>query len=159
MALSLQGFAQKGMQGVGVNVAGNVHKGFGLGASIKYQYNLSDYIRLEPSFSYYAIIAEKDAFNMTGFANLHLFFSSPNALRPYFFAGAGFVSFKDFHHYYVDNYYYGKKSDDDSGLGLDIGLGLDFRMTHTISLQVEAGAMYGAEKIGGRFNIGLCYNF
>ena len=50
-------FAQKGMQGVGVNAAMNAHVGSGastsLGPSVKYQYNISNFIRIEPSFSYY----------------------------------------------------------------------------------------------------------
>ena len=154
-AFSMQGVAQKGMQGFGANLAGNVCEGLAYGGGLKYQYNLSDYIRLEPSFSYYA--AEDDSFNMLGFVNMHLFFSSPKAFRPYFFAGPGYMSY--YETYYEKGYEESYTEDD---FGFDGGFGLDYRVSHNLSLQVEAGAVIGVgddDHFGAKFNIGCCYNF
>ena len=147
LACSVQSYAQKGMQGVGVNFATNVVDAFAPGVGVKYQYNISNYVRLEPSFSLYGL--EDDGFSMAGMLNVHLFFSSPRSLRPYFFAGAGYVNFR----------YNG--GEDRGGVGADAGLGLDWRLSHKISLQLEAGVLAGSEdvQIGGKFNLGVCYNF
>ena len=155
LAFSMQGFAQKGMQGIGVNLAGNVCDGFAFGGGLKYQYNLSNYVRLEPSFSYYS--ADDDSFDMAAFVNMHIFFSSPKAFRPYFFAGPGYVSFFENHGYYG---YEDKYSEGD--LGVNAGLGLDFRVSHNFSLQLEAGAIMRVSNVdyfGAKFNLGFCYNF
>ena len=150
-------FAQKGMQGFGVNLAGNVCEGFAFGGSLKYQYNVSNYFRLEPSFSYYA--ADDDSFDMAAFVNMHIFFSSPKAFRPYFFAGPGYVSFFEDHGSYGFGY---EDKDSEADFGVNGGLGLDFRVSHNFSLQLEAGAIIGVsddESFGAKFNLGFCYNF
>ena len=160
MALGLQGFAQKGMQGVGVNLAANFkvgdHKGIGIGGGIKYQYNITDNIRVEPSFSYYSV--SDDAFDMLGFVNMHLFFLSPSAFRPFIFAGPGFLSYSDERYDYVLGSY--RKTEKD--FGFDGGLGLDYRVTHNLSLQMEVGGLIGLgddDHYGLKLNIGFCYNF
>lgn len=155
LACSVQSYAQKGMQGVGVNFATNVVDAFAPGGGVKYQYNISNYVRLEPSFSLYGL-AEDDGFSMAGMLNVHLFFSSPRSLRPYFFAGAGYVNFA-----FYSNDYWGDYKEDKGGVGADAGLGLDWRLSHKISLQLEAGVLAGSEdaQIGGKFNLGVCYNF
>ena len=160
-AFSMQGVAQKGMQGFGVNLAANVslgdQDGAGFGGGLKYQYNITDYLRFEPSFCYYAV--SDNAFDMLGFANMHIFFSSPKAFRPYLFAGLGYIDFSD--SYY--SYYHDKKERETEGdFGFDVGLGLDYRMSHNFSLQVEAGAVIGVgddDHFGAKINIGFCYNF
>lgn len=156
---SLGTYAQKGMQGVGVNAAFNMSfddGGAGLGGSVKYQYNISDFFRIEPSFSYYGPL-DGDLFNMTALLNVHAFFMAPQAVRPYFFAGAGFVMFSDEHSYYIDNY-----REDTEDFGFNGGFGLDWRITHNWSFQVEAGLLMGVsddDEIGGRASIGITYNF
>lgn len=55
MCFSLVGYAQKGMQGIGVDgsfwvVGGDVFSG---GLKLKYQYNAHDFIRLEPSMTFF----------------------------------------------------------------------------------------------------------
>ena len=162
IVFSMQGFAQKGMQGIGVNFSTNfslVDGGMGFGGSVKYQYNVSDYIRLEPSFSFYGV--SEDAFNMTGLVNVHIFFSSPRFFRPYFFVGPGYVSFTDDHSYNYGSYYYEDK-ETDPDFGVNGGFGLDFRVSHNFSLQLEAGGIIGVsddDEICGKLSIGFCYNF
>lgn len=148
LAFSMQGFAQKGMQGFGLNLAGNVNEGIAFGGGVKYQYNLSNYVRLEPSFSYYSV--DRRGFDMAGLVNLDLFFLSPRSCRPYFFVGPGFISFKYYHF------------DGEGDFGVNTGLGLDFRVSHNFSLQLEVGGIIGVSDEnykGGKFNLGFCYNF
>lgn len=154
MAMAVGGVqAQKGMQGVGMNVAGNVGKGagIGIGAGLKYQYNINNYFRLEPSITYCYVEEENYAFNVMALLNVDCFFLSPRALRPYFFTGGGFVNYK-----YGYNY-----STYDAGVGLNAGLGLDWRITHDWSMQFEVGGceLLSDEDGAAKFNIGLTYNF
>lgn len=140
--------AQKGMQGVGLNLGPNVDADgdFGvIGGGLKYQYNLTDYLRLEPSFTYYLI--DYRGIDITGFINLDIFFLSPRAVRPYFFVGIGIM----------DDGYHGEVH-----FGPDAGLGLDWRITHNLSLQIEGGGMISVDDddcLAAKFNIGLTYNF
>ena len=161
-------WAQKGMMGVGINFAGNVgldDGGIGLGSALKFQYNISDYFRLEPSISGYALVDDGEAFDGAALLNVHAFFISPRSLRPYAFAGVGYLGYLKKH-----NYYYGSSYDEEDrkdGFGFDAGLGLDYRMSHHFSLQLEAGALMGTngiadegtDCIGLKFNLGVCYNF
>lgn len=142
--------AQKGMNGIGANFS--VNGGIGIGASIKYQYNVSDFFRLEPSFSYYSV--EDDAFEMTALMNAHVFFCSPRSIRPYFFTGIGYAKFQEEHKFEPTEY--------KTCFGINGGFGLDWRITHKFSVQIEAGALLGVgddNMIGVRGNIGFCYNF
>ena len=146
-------WAQKGMMGVGINLAGNVgldDGGIGLGSALKFQYNISDYFRLEPSISGYVLVDDGDGFSGAALLNVHAFFMSPRSLRPYAFAGAGYLGY-DYN-----------EEDREYGFGFDAGLGLDYRMSHHFSLQLEAGALMGTwdeDCIGLKFNLGVCYNF
>lgn len=163
-------WAQKGMMGVGINLAGNVgldDGGVGLGGNLKFQYNISDYFRLEPSLGGYALVDDGSAaaFDRAALLNVHAFFMSPRSLRPYAFAGVGYLGYLK-----KRTYYYGSSYDEEDrkdGLGFDAGLGLDYRVSHHFSLQLEAGALMGmngievegADCIGLKFNLGVCYNF
>ena len=135
--------AQKGMSGIGLNAA--LVNELGIGVGVKYQYNVTNYVRIEPSFSFY----NKDrlrntSLEMAGLLNTNIFFCSPRAFRPYIIAGIG----------------YWKESQ--NHMGLTPGLGIDYRVTHDFSIQVEGGALLGinAEKSNYvRLNLGACYNF
>ena len=177
--VSLQGNAQKGMQGIGGNVAMNVgfhDGGIGIGGTIKYQYYISNYFRLEPSFTYYAPLNKEDGtFNLAPMVNVHAFILSPGAVRPYVFLGAGYLGYKKTREYsdYYDiydssgnwvNYRVSthKEEKSDNGLGFDGGLGLDYRITHSISLQIEGGILLGIaddDANGVKASVGICYNF
>ncbi len=168
-------WAQKGMMGVGANVAMNVgtaNGGLGFGGGVKFQYNISDYFRIEPSFSYYG--GGKNTYNtrveMAGLVNVHAFFSSPRSLRPYAFAGVGYVGMKDqqeLGYFFPFNgiwIYAGSSSKTERGsaFGVDGGIGLDYRVSHHFSLQVEAGIMgafWEDTYLFIKANIGACYTF
>ena len=162
-------WAQKGMMGIGGNVAMNVgfdDGGIGIGGAVKFQYNISDYFRIEPSVTYHAPLESNDGtFDLTALANMHIFMLSPRSVRPYVFAGVGYLGYsKESDFYIYDNYgYYNyKTTKDDNGFGIDGGLGLDCRLSHSLSLQVEIGVLKGFADVdcfGAKANIGLCYNF
>lgn len=171
-------WAQKGMMGVGANVAMTAipitEGGLGIGGGVKFQYNISDYFRIEPSFTYYAS-ADKDkaTAEMAGLVNLHAFLSSPRTLRPYIFVGGGYVGINGIEKYYdiiysysvaYYPYYYieNVKKLKESRFGADAGIGLDYRVSHHFSLQAEAGIMGAFGKNTDliiKANIGACYTF
>ena len=140
-AFSMNGFAQRGMQGVGLDFP------FGTGCGnawyrigIKFQYNFSNYVRIEPSF-FYSPIKKEDAnepYMLFGpMLNLHLFFEPPMPIRPYFIVGTGLVWWeitKDM----TKRVY----NDEELFMTPDAGLGVDFRLSHRCSMQVEAVALY-----------------
>lgn len=160
LSVCMQNYAQKGMHGIGLNFATNVVDALAVGVTAKYQYNISNYIRLEPSFSYHSVQKGEDGFDMIGVLNGHLFFMPPRSFRPYVFAGVGFVNYVNYHYY--DNYSGNNYKKDEEGFGFDAGAGIDYRVSHKVSLQLEAGVVEGLgihDAIGGRFNLGFCYNF
>ncbi len=167
-------WAQKGMMGVGANVAMTAipitEGGLGIGGGVKFQYNISDYFRIEPSFTYYANVDEnKTTAEMAGLVNLHAFLSSPRTLRPYIFVGGGYVRINGIEKYYaIYNYNVGYDIIDnvkklkESRFGVDAGIGLDYRVSHHFSLQAEAGIMGAFGKNTDliiKANIGACYTF
>jgi len=176
-------WAQKGMMGVGANViAHNTFQeshGLGVGGAVKFQYYISDYFRIEPSIGYYARASKKftGTFNLNAMVNLHAFLMSPRSLRPYLFAGIGYLGYEgkesvtQMYTYWVDiygvyeaynDYYEAEEKYNRNGFGIDGGLGLDYRVSHNVSLQIEAGVIKGVkdeECFGLKANIGVCYNF
>lgn len=169
VAFSGNAEAQKGMMGVGINGGiGFDFAGYGVvpGVGVKFQYNITDIIRLEPSFSYYFLNANTPygGLNSAGLVNAHIFFMNPRRLRPYFLAGIGYSSVKERENYYY-NYLNYKYEETRGGFAFDAGLGLDCRLSHRISLQVEAVILkqtnYFHTFTGWilKPNIGVAFNF
>jgi len=171
-------WAQKGMMGIGGNLAmtwGFHDGGIGIGGTAKFQYYISDYFRIEPSVTYCAPLDKNHGtLDLAALANIHIFMLSPRSVRPYFFAGAGYLGYGEDATWteYIDTYdsqgnwdYYTRERSEhktDNGFGIDGGLGLDCRLSHTLSLQVEVGVLFGVaddDANGVKANIGLCYNF
>ncbi len=152
--------AQKGMQGVGVNLGVTFFQNGSPGLGVKYQYNVSNYFRIEPSFSWYFVDdgysnGEDENCYMSALLNANIFFSSPRTIRPYCFVGLGALGMElwKWKHDVKDN-------DSVIEFGLDAGLGIDWRITHQISLQVEAGMLSAIDNSPGfKANLGLSYNF
>lgn len=157
--------AQKGMMGVGVNggIGLELESGDAVrpGVGVKFQYNITNFIRLEPSFSYY--FGNDEGLDYAGLVNAHIFFMNPRRVRPYFLAGIGYSSTRRWAHYY-SMYSYGTR-ESSGGFAFDAGLGLDWRLSHRISLQIEAGALKqtgfeGFERgLSMKANIGVAFNF
>ena len=178
--------AQKGMSGFGVNIPLSIGQGttaFGIGA--KYYINISDYVRLEPSGEFLAIHSggnsdEYDYPMFKGFLNGHLFLMSPRPSRPYIIAGLGYVhynqnireengiAFQDPRTGTITGgstfiEYYDRPDD---CFNYNIGLGYDFRLTHSFSMQLEATGLSCITDRFGRHSgnwtflarVGLTYN-
>ena len=168
MALSVEGFAQKGMNSVGVEIPVTVGlKNVWAGVGIKYQYNISDFIRVEPSFSYFPMHSSNSYeginwhYGLTRYTpeldwkimgNLHFFVQRPKPVRPFLIIGGGFS--KGPYNSWVVN----------SGIGLDIRIAYHWSMqlNTTAVVPLRLLALPGESgKIHKFFNggIGLSYNF
>lgn len=115
---------------------------FGLGA--KFQWNVIDNLRLEPSFNYFF---EKDMVNMWDLsANAHYQFSLSDSFVAYPLAGISVMGVS------VDvpkfdlgyGYSVGGGSASDTEIGFNIGGGVDYNVTKNIAINLEA-----KYKIGG----------
>ena len=153
---SASALAQKGMNGIGVNVPLSIGQGTtALGIGVKYYYNISDYVRLEPSAEFLPIHSGGNKVYdfplFKGFLNAHLFLMSPRPSRPYIMAGLGYVIYDQnveveiaaYNPYTGEtgrtSYYYEGYKDD--SFCYNIGVGYDFRLSHSFSMQVEATGM------------------
>ena len=176
LSLCTYGYAQKGLQSVGMNVSYNDdfshNKGLGLG--VKYHYYLSNYIRVSPTIKWVSMKevfedetyqGENDYTGMPYYNSLygklkttgldvsidfHWFFIPPhNRLRPYLITGvsSGFLKAKATMDSYSWGYINSKgdyeviESNDSesckSKFALNYGIGLNWEVTPTISLQFE----------------------
>lgn len=169
--ISVNTFAQKGRHAVGISireigVITSDNKGDSeednyngtLGIAIKYQYGISDYFRIEPSFTYYAKSWFSDEYHTSELeplysigVSIHTFFTNQKRIRPYLIVGAEYLHGEE---RYGDKSEYAEKTDD---FNARLGIGLDYRITYNWSLQFEAcyTTLLKAENI----NIGCTYNF
>ena len=134
--------AQKGMKGVGANLSFFIQDETQIGGGVKFQYNISDFIRLQPSIT--ACSYEENWEYVDILMESHIFLFSPRACRPYVLIGAGYG------HNRTNGYIAGA------------GLGLDWRFLHQFSFQLEAGGngVIGEESgLGLKINLGVTYNF
>lgn len=143
MSVSLSGFAQKGRQAVGVDVIPacypNSERQLSVGVGMKYQYNLTDYIRLVPSAKY-VFPHDADKWGSDEYESLQLgmdmnvYLTPLSRVRSYFIAGI----------YYNHVIEYDKNYDDKDYANIvttNFGIGLDYRLSYNITLQAEI--MYG----------------
>ena len=121
LLVSVGAFAQKGEQNVGASFKyKSVHKQLGL--SVKYQYNVTDVIRLEASGSYYP---EKDIWAKTFDANFngHYLFPVAEKITVYPLAGINYSRWK---------------SDEWEGeIGLNLGGGVQYQLTNKFRVGAE----------------------
>lgn len=139
MSVSLGGFAQKGRQAVGVDILPSRFfelDQFEVGVGVKYQYNLTDYIRLNPNVNIIGTKVEcydvyDDIFTivMAG-VDVNAFFIPNNRFRPYFIAGLYCGYFEVCCDYYWDKF-------SEALPAARLGIGVDYRMTYDLSLQIE----------------------
>lgn len=138
LVLPLCGFAQKGMQGVGVNLGiGSLLRGGNLKSpSISYQKHLGNKVRVSSSVGwlygngnlsfdgYYGIEGTflSQCFITTG---INYFFNQPHRLRPYAIGGL-VLGFGEGHYDF-----------DDVTFGVELGLGVVYRLNYDIAVQCE----------------------
>lgn len=157
--------AQKGMSGIGVNVGLDFDQDYLLyefallsNVSIKYQYNFSNYYRIEPIISYRYVLYANTTHRINSFEigiNNHFFMTKAKRFRPYAIAGIGYMHMTEGHtdrkEIYKSSYAY-----------FCGGFGLDYRFSHKWSGQASL-SYTGC--LGDYFNgfinleLGIAYNF
>lgn len=135
-------FAQKGIQAFGVNLGyGSEIESASIG--VKYQYNITNNIRLEPSANYFF---EKRGIDMFDFnANAHYLIPTENNIRLYPLAGLTFTRWD-----------FGKVA---NRLGLNIGGGADFDVSDNLFVNFELKYQIIKDLDQAVFNVGLTYMF
>ncbi|MDY5320754.1 MAG: outer membrane beta-barrel protein [Prevotella sp.] len=141
--VSLNASAQKGEQNIGAHVLyGTDVKNIGLGA--KYQYNVTDAIRLEAVGDYYL---KKDGFSMFDInLNGHYLFPVSDKVTLYPLVGINYTSWKQDDVFGLgdngsDDYYEYESADNPSmsgsSIGLNIGGGVQYKLTNHIRIGAE----------------------
>ena len=138
-------FAQKGIQAAGVHLSyGTEIESFGIG--VKYQYNITDNIRLEPSMNYFFENNGVDMFDLN--ANAHYLFPMANNIRVYPVAGLTFSSWDA-----------GKGIDNVTRLGVNLGGGAEFDIADNLMLNFELKYQFVSDLDQAVFNVGIAYMF
>ena len=154
--------AQKGMSGIGVNLGFGLHQDYIVNdfillnnISLKYQYNFSNYYRIEPIISYRYVLYANTTYRISSFEigiNNHFFLTKVKRFRPYAIAGIGYMHMTEGHtKIYKSSYAY-----------FCGGFGLDYRFSHKWSGQASL-SYTGC--LGDYFNgfidleLGIAYNF
>lgn len=135
-------FAQKGIQSIGLNLNyGSEIERMGIG--IKYQYNITDNIRVEPSMNYFF---ENDGIDMLDFnANVHYLFPMDNNIRIYPLAGLTFARWD-----------FGLV---ESRLGVNVGGGAECDISDNLMLNFELKYQVVSDLDQAIFNFGIAYMF
>ena len=143
-------FAQKGIQAAGVHLSyGTEIESFGIG--IKYQYNITDNIRLEPSMNYSFENNGVDQFDIN--ANAHYLFPIDNNVRLYPLAGLTFARWD------YANVIGGALDNDVTRLGVNVGGGVEADITDKLILNFELKYQFVSDLDQTMFNVGIAYMF
>ena len=143
-------FAQKGIQAAGVHLSyGTEIESFGIG--IKYQYNITDNIRLEPSMNYFFENNGIDQFDIN--ANAHYLFPMASTVRIYPLAGLTFARWS------FPQLIGGKFSNDATRLGINFGGGAEMDITDKLMLNFELKYQFVNDFDQAIFNFGIAYMF
>jgi outer membrane protein X len=158
--------AQKGIQAGGVHLTyGTEIESFGIG--VKYQYNITDNIRLEPSMNYFFKNKnDVDQFDLN--ANVHYLFPIASNVRIYPLAGLSFARWSNVTKYEeLDfettrsgvNVKYESLDDDATRLGVNVGGGAECDITNNLMLNFELKYQFVSDFDQAVFNIGVAYMF
>ena len=145
---------EKGEMAIGVYGAfgtGDSYSNIGFGA--KFQWNVIDNLRLEPSFTYFL---EKDMISMWDASlNVHYLFPIADKVIIYPLVGAGMLGTS----VSVDLGEWGDVSGSTTDFGINLGGGIDFKLTDKLILNAEA--KYKIVKDWNRIVIsaGVAYKF
>ena len=143
-------FAQKGIQAASVHLSyGTEIESFGIG--IKYQYNITDNIRLEPSMNYFFENNGIDQFDIN--ANAHYLFPMASNVRIYPLAGLTFARWS------FPQLIGGKFSNDATRLGINFGGGAEMDITDKLMLNFELKYQFVNDFDQAIFNFGIAYMF
>ena len=137
-------FAQQGIQAAGVHLTyGTEIESFGIG--VKYQYNISNNIRLEPSMNYFFENNNRDLFDLN--ANVHYLFPMASNVRVYPLAGLTFARWD-----YVS-------AGNETRLGVNFGGGAEMDITDKLMLNFELKYQFVSDLDQAIFNVGIAYMF
>ena len=143
-------FAQIGIQAAGVHLSyGTEIESFGIG--LKYKYNITDNIRLEPSMNYFFENNGIDQFDIN--ANAHYLFPMASNVRVYPLAGLTFARWS------FPQLIGGKFSNDATRLGINIGGGAEMDITDKLMLNFELKYQLVNDFDQAIFNLGIAYMF
>jgi len=142
-------FAQKGIKAVGA------HVGYGfeiesIGLGLKFQYNVTDNIRLEPSMNYFFKNDGINQFDVN--ANAHYLFPIASNVRVYPLAGLTFARWNL--DYEIEEF-----STDVSRLGVNLGGGAEMDITDNLFINCELKYQFVSDFDQTVFNIGIAYMF
>lgn len=145
-------FAQQGKQAIGGNLSyGTEIESVGLG--VKYQYHITDQIRIEPSMDYFF---KNDGLSMFDInANVHYLFPVAGNVRLYPLAGFTYTN------WHLD---LGKVGDynvsgSDGKFGVNLGAGAEFNLVANWVMNLEIKYQLISDVDQGVFNLGVAYNF
>lgn len=189
ICVALFGFAaanaQKGDMGVGLNIgfAPCLEKNasltnFGIGA--KFQYNVTDPIRVEADLDYWVKAKGIDMFDIT--ANVHYLFNVTDKIKVYPLVGIGYASvgggysgskydFEEMMEEFMDWYYDDDDEDDfeyEGGKGdssrfsrfvFNVGVGGEYAITSKLSVGLEIKYQYVKDFSRMPITIGATYRF
>ena len=142
-------FAQKGIQAAGVSLNyGTEISSIGIG--VKYQYNITNDIRLEPSITYFFENKGLDMFDMN--VNAHYLLPLASNIRLYPLAGLTYARWaSDFGNGGAEITY--------SKLGINLGGGAEFDITDELMMNFELKYQCVSDFDQAIFSIGLAYMF
>ena len=168
--------AQKDVKAVGLNLNyGSEIKNVGIGA--KFQYGITEAVRIEPSFNYYL---EKDGLSMWDLnANVHYLIDVAEKTKVYPLAGIGYANFKsswgfEYDEEYDYGDYYSLKSrngwdyDEEDMEGgsvnsgeivVNLGVGAEYQLNEKLSIGAELKYQIISNFNQLVFGIGATYRF
>lgn len=144
--------AQKGKQaiGFGLNYGTEIES---LGIGMKYQYNLTNPLRIEPSFNYFF---ENDNISMLDLnVNFHYLCPIANNVKIYPLAGVTFTNWM-----WDGGEVWGVDFDDnETRFGVNLGAGVEFNLNHNWTMNMEFKYQLVDDFDQGVFHIGAAYRF
>ena len=142
-------FAQKGIQAAGVHLSyGSEISSIGLG--VKYQYNITDNIRLEPSINYFFENDGVDMFDLN--ATAHYLFPMASNVRLYPLAGLTYAKWS------ADLGNDGAEITH-SKFGVNLGGGAEFDITNEFMMNFEVRYQLVSDFDQAIFSLGIAYMF
>ena len=148
-------FAQeKGDMAAGLNLSYGTKSGFSnFGIGAKFQYNILDNLRIEPSATYFL---KKDFINMWDInANVHYLFALGESFRLYPLAGVSLVGIK----WDYDLGDWGDASTSESKFGFNLGAGAEYLLTEKFALNFEIKYQIVSDFDRPVFSLGAAYKF
>lgn len=149
--------AQKGEMAGGVQLNyGSEIESLGIGA--KFQYGITDAIRVEPSFNYFF---GKNSFNMFDFnLNAHYLFKVANKVNAYPLAGLGYTSWEIGGIEIDDDDFEVESESSRSGkIAVNLGAGIEYQLTNKLAVNAELKYQIISNFNQLVFGVGMTYKF